>query len=306
MRSSTTTAAGPRDLGQTGAVTQAEANRLAKQFVDLLTLHRVEAEPARPPVALPPPEPDVAEVHDRHHEAATDGLRFFQRRRRAAARARADQAAGEELDATRARRAREQAEHQADLDVWWQALVGNDPDVVLSVLATALQDAAAPAAPLGVQGSEATLVVLVPPESVVPDQVPEMSGTGGLTLRELSLGERSDLYAKVVMGHGLATVRRAMAVAPGLRSARVVAMRRSRPDLYGRPRLDCVLAGRWTRHSLDRARWDTTDARTVAEDTAAELLFDFRAGRSLQPLDLMAQPDVRRLVDVVDADHLTG
>jgi len=307
MRSSTTTAAQPRGPGTAGAVTQAEANRLAKRFLDLLTAHRADVQPALRPVAPPPPEPDVAEVHDRHRATATAGLRAHRRWARAAAQVLAERAADDEIAATRAQRALEHTAHQAELDTWWQALTRNDPDVVLAALAAAFGDGdEVTAAPLGVQGSEATLVVLVPPESVIPDGMPELDAAGRPSLRELPMGERSGLYATVVMSRALATVRQAMAAAPGLRSARVMALRTSRPDLAGRPRLDCVLAGRWTRHALDRARWDTADARTVAEDAAAELLYDLRPGRSLRPHDLRAQRDMSGLADVVVIEGLLG
>lgn len=95
-------------------------------------------------------------------------------------------------------------------------------------------------------------------------------------------------------------------MAPGLQSARVVALRPAGKDAYGRPRLDCVLAGQWRRAAFEGVRWQTADAATVAQDTAAELLVDLRRGNEMVPLDLSDQPAIRALVEVVDIDDLTG
>jgi hypothetical protein len=35
-------------------------------------------------------------------------------------------------------------------------------------------------------------------------------------------------------------------VAPGINAARLVALRADGPDAYGNPRLECLVAGRWT------------------------------------------------------------
>jgi hypothetical protein len=108
------------------------------------------------------------------------------------------------------------------------------------------------------------------------------------------------------MGHVVVTVKEALAVAPGLQSVRVVALRSGGTDAYGRPRLDCVLAGRWTRAAFDGVQWQTADASRVAEDTASELLVDLKGGTELQPIDLTDQPGIRALLDVVDVEELTA
>ncbi|MGY1777071.1 DUF4236 domain-containing protein [Geodermatophilus sp. SYSU D00804] len=287
------------------AAKEEEARRLAAMFAELLSVHRAEFDRTRHPVAPPAPEPDVDAVRARHREAATAGLGLFQRAAKEAARRQADVAAEAEIAALRQEAQRQQADLQARLDEWWWALSTNDPDTVIAALAEAFEDNEAAAAPLGVDGDEVALVVLAPPETVVPERMPATTQAGNLSLRKLPKGERAQLYTEAVMGHVLVTLKEALAVAPAIRSARVVALRAAGTDAYGRPRLDCLLAGHWTRAALTGVQWSTADASTIARDTAAELLVDVKA-KELRPLDLTGQPGLQALLDVVDVDELTA
>jgi hypothetical protein len=65
-------------------------------------------------------------------------------------------------------------------------LAGNDPDTVLATLAEAFEDNEAPAAAVGIDGAELMLIVLVPDEGTVPEQMPATTQTGNLKLRKLA------------------------------------------------------------------------------------------------------------------------
>lgn len=283
-----------------------EANRLAALFQELLAIHREDFPPVQRPIAPPPPEPDERAIRKRHVQAATARIGLFQRSAMKAARAEAERAAAQEIDALRQEGARHQADYQAALDAWWRDLLANDPGTVVAALAEAFEDNEAAAAPLGVEGAEVALVVLAPPESVVPERMPGRTAAGNLSLRKLAKGERSSLYTQTVMAHVLVTIKEAFSVAPGLDAARVIALRNGGPDAYGRPRLECVLAGQWTRVAFQGVQWHSADAGTVAQDTAKELLVKLRGGKELQPLDLSDQPEIRSLLRVVDTDELTA
>ena len=287
------------------AAKEEEAGRLAAMFAELLAVHRAEFERTRHPVAPPPPEPDAEGIRARHREAATAGLGMFQRAAKEAARQQADVAAEAEIAALRQQAQREQADLQARLDDWWWSLSTNDPDTVIAALAEAFEDNEAAAAPMGVDGDEVALVVLAPSETVVPERMPATTQAGNLSLRKLPKGERAQLYTEAVLGHVLVTIKEALAVAPAIRSVRVVALRAAGTDAYGRPRLECLLAGRWTRAALTGVQWATADASTIARDTADELLLDVKA-KELRPLDLTGQPALQALVAVVDTDELTA
>jgi hypothetical protein len=287
-----------------GAAKVEEAQRLAGVSQQLLDIHREPFEPARPPVAPPPPTPDEAGIRARHCEAALAGISIFRRAERKSAQAAAEQAADAELQHLRAEGRRMQAEYQAELDAWWAALLGNEPGTVLGALAAAFEDNEATAAPVGVDGDEASIVVLVPGEGIVPERLPGTTASGNLSLRKLPKGERASYYTLAVMGHGMVTVKEAFAVAPGLEHVRLVALRTAGMDAYGRARLECLLAGRWSRQALRGVAWGSADAGTVAEDTASELVVTLRGGKELQPLDLDAHPEIRALLGVVDVAEL--
>jgi hypothetical protein len=283
-----------------------EAQRLAAALQEILNVHRTEFPPAVRPVAPPPPVPDARAVHRRHEREALAGIGLLQRAARAEAKEQAARAAEAELAAARRQAAEQQSQVQAQLDRRWQQLRANDPEVVLATLAEAFEDNEAPAAPVAVDGAELDLVVLAPPYEVVPERMPGRTQAGNLTLRKLPKGERSALYGLLVFGHLLVTMREAFAVAPGITAIRSVMLRHRGPDAYGRPRLECLLAGRFLRSAFDGVRWQDASAGTIVEDTATELLVNLRRGIELQPINLSQEPEIQKVIDLVDHDELLG
>jgi hypothetical protein len=281
-----------------------EAQRLAAAFREILNVHRTQFPPAVAPVAPAPPLPDARAVRRRHERDAVAGIGFLQRAARAQAKERAARAAEAELAAARQQAIEQQAEVQRQLNRRWQQLCDNDPEVVLATLAEAFEDNEAPAAPVAVDGAELDLVVLAPPDEVVPERMPDRTQAGNLTLRKLPKGERSALYALLVFGHLLVTMREAFAVAPGIAAIRSVLLRHGDPDAYGRPRLECLVAGRFVRSAFDGVRWHDADASRIVEDTATELLVNLRRGTQLQPINLSKEPEIQKVIDLVDFDEL--
>jgi hypothetical protein len=178
--------------------------------------------------------------------------------------------------------------------------------VVLATLAEASEDNEAPAAPVAVEGAELALVVLAPPYEVVPERMPGRTQAGNLTLRKLPKGERSALYGLLVFGHLLVTMREAFAMAPGILAIRSVLLRHAGADAYGKPRLECILAGRFLRSAFDGVRWQDADAGRIVEDTATELLVNLRRGTELQPINLSQEPEIQKVIDLVDFEELLG
>ena len=197
----------------------------------------------------------------------------------------------------------EQAYAQQELDTQWARLTGNDPDTVLATLAEAFEDNEAPAAPVGIDGTELSLIVLVPGEDAVPERLPATTQAGNLTLRKLPKAERSALYLLLIAGHVLVTLREAFAVAPDVEAARVIAVRRSGPDIYGRPVLDCMVAGRWTRTAFNGVRWADGDAGNILAGTATELVLNRKRGQIL-PVDLSTESEIRDLLSSMDTTDL--
>ena len=136
--------------------------RLAALFQEITSLHRHDFPPVERPVAPMPELPDPAAVNKTHEKNALRGVGMFDRARRAAARQYAAQAAQAELNDRWRQAQAEQAQAQQELDRQWARLAGNDPDTVLATLAEAFEDNEAPAAPVGIDGTELSLILLVP------------------------------------------------------------------------------------------------------------------------------------------------
>ena len=276
-----------------------EAQRLAGIFQEIISLHRHDFPPVEQPVAPMPDLPDPNAVREWHEKNALRGVGMFDRARRGAARQYAAQAAQAELNDRWRQAQAEQAHAQQELDTQWARLTGNDPDTVLATLAEAFEDNEASAAPVGIDGTELSLIVLVPDENAVPERLPATTQAGNLTLRKLPKAERSALYLLFIAGHVLVTLREAFAVAPGIEAARVIAVRRSGPDIYGRPVLDCMVAGRWTRTAFNGVRWADADAGNILAGTATELVLNQKRGQIL-PIDLSTEPEIRDLLSTMD------
>jgi hypothetical protein len=282
-----------------------EAQRLAAIFREILNVHRHEFPPAQRPLAPPPVAPDEGKIRAQHERAALQGIGVFKRAERAAARRRAAGAAAAEFVALRQQAEMDAAQAQAALDQQRQQLVANDPDTVIAQLAGAFEDNEAPSAPISVAGDEASLVVLVPAETAVPERMPGTTQAGNLTLRKLPKAERASLYVLLVAGHVLVTLREAFAVAPGINAARVIVLRNGGTDAYGKIRLECIMAGRWTRPSFNGVRWQEADAGTILQDTASELVANIRRSQLL-PIDLSREPEIATVLAGIDTAELQG
>jgi hypothetical protein len=163
-----------------------EIRQLLDTFKAILTLHRADFPPAQRPMAPQPPPVDVSAVAAKHYEGALAVIGRFNRSARAAAKSAAEHEARVDVDAVEAARWREHDTYQEELDMLWGRLVKDDPDIVLGTLAEAFEDNEAAAAPVGVTDSEASVVVLVPSTSAVPERIPTMTAAGNVSLRNLT------------------------------------------------------------------------------------------------------------------------
>lgn len=249
------------------------AGRLQPALDQLRNLHRREFPPARAPEAPPPPEVNAASVVVRHRKRALTGLGPFQRTLRRQALADARTAADHEIRQLEIERHHLYRHLQQRLDRGWQRLLHNEPSAVLSALTEAFDDHEAPAAAVGVIGAEVSLVTAVP-------------GVGAL---------RGCHRATAIASHVLLTVRETFAVAPGLRSARVVALQHA----GGPPRVAPTLAARLERARLSGVPWHRANALEILRESASELL---TGTATLAPLDLVGEPHLAAFLATVRAD----
>lgn len=284
-----------------------EAQTIAAGLQVLDDLHRHPVEAVSAPVAAEEPPVDGATIRDRHARAAVAGLGFWKRSQRRAALESASRAADAEIAQAEAERDRRRVAAQAELDERWRDLLANDADVVLATLVEAFEDNEMHAAPVSVDGSEASVAVFVPGEDIVPERKPATTAAGNVSLAKMTQTERAGVYRVAVCGHLLAVVREAFAVAPGLESARVAAVRVSPVDVYGRTHLDCLMAVTLTRAALDGVDWYSASSPDVVQQAGTHLAVNV-SGRAqrLAPIDLAAEPDLAALIAAVEIDPAGG
>jgi hypothetical protein len=282
-----------------------QARALLNALDAILNLHREEFPPAQRPVAPAPPAVDASMFRGPYVKQAKASTSVFARLDRKAALAEAERQAQADASALAAKYAEEQAAWQTTLDQEWTALNANEPDEVLTTLADAFEDNEAAAAAVGVEGAEVTLVVLVPPVSAIPERQPTTTAAGNLSLKKLTKRETCDFYKLLVCGHALVTVKEAFAVAPGLTSARAVAVRATSPDAYGKVRPEVVLAARFERERLAGIQWSQANATQVVNDASTERIFIQKgATQELIPVDLSKEPQLAEVVGAVDFEEL--
>lgn len=290
---------------QANADKAAEAQRLEAAFAALLSLHRETFPVAQRGRVAPPPEPPSKQLRSLYRAEARTGSSVFDRGRRRQALALADQRAAAAVTEARTEIARQAAAQQTRLDTHWSDLLACAPDAVLMALAQAFEDNEAAASAVGIEDKEVSLVVIVPPISHVPERKPAVTKAGNLSLKKLTKTETADLYKQLVFGHLLVTLREAFAVAPGLESARVVAVRPSDPDAHGRSSPEVLAAVSCARSSLAGVLWEQADAVQVVNDCCTEtILVQKGVTRALQPVPLAAEPELRALLDAVDVGEL--
>ncbi len=177
----------------------------------------------------------------------------------------------------------------------------------MGTLAEAFEDNEAAAAPIGVVGSEASVVVVVPPTSAVPERLPATTAAGNLSLKKMTKRQHADIYKLLVCGYVLATVKEAFAVAPGLTHVRVVALRRAETDAYGKARIEALLAARFSRDALFGVQWATVDAAVIVNDVSTDRIARLSGpNKEFSAIDLAGEPDLAAVIAAVDLTELAG
>jgi hypothetical protein len=170
----------------------------------------------------------------------------------------------------------------------------------LAVLSHAFQNGSVHAVPLGVWDAAVQLALLVPDLAVLPERHPTTTAAGNLSLKKFTKGEMADLYKQLVAGLVLKTAKEALAVAPGVTDIRIVALRSTPADAYGKVRPEAILATRIARPALNGVQWTKADALTILDQTSSELVTRIAGPtKAFAPLDLKTEPEIAHLIDVV-------
>jgi hypothetical protein len=253
-------------------------------------------------VAYPSP-PDHAAILRRRMNDALARVSIFRRSTRKAAEAAAVLATRMECDELNAAGQAQYVAVQQEVDQLWQRLATNDSDVVMAVLSRTFQNSGAHAAPLGVWETEAQLALLAPDVAALPDRRPTTTAAGNLSLKKLTKGEMVDLYKQLVAGLVLTTAKESFAVAPGMTEVRIVALRSTPADAYGKVRPEAILAARVSQAALKGVQWTKADALTILDGISSELVTRVMGpSKAFAPLDLKMEPEIARLVDVMTSN----
>jgi hypothetical protein len=277
-----------------------QAQALASAMQGIRSLHHREFPLVQRLVVPYPPRPDHAAILQRRMNDALAGVSVFRRSTRKAAQAAAVLATRMECSELEAAGHAQYVAVQQEIDRLWQRLTANDSAVVLALLSHVFQNSSFHAAPLGVWDAQAQVALLAPDLAALPDRYPTTTAAGNLSLKKLTKGEMADLYKQLLAGLVLATAKEAFAVAPGVTDIRIVVLRHTPTDAYGKIRPEAILAARVARAALTGVQWTNADALTILNQTSSELVTRVTGpSKALAPLDLKTEPDIARLIDVV-------
>lgn len=277
-----------------------EFMHLREQLLSIIEIHRVEFPQVQKPILEKPPRPALALFEKQRKKELLAKIPFLSFSRRKEAKKRAHEMALEDVRKDEERRRLEYESAQREVDAQWARLMANDPETVIAMVDQALEDNKAPAAPVNVEGSSLSVVVLVAGIDDVPEKKPDFTPSDKATVKKMTKLERSDMYLTLVCGHLLATIRESLAVAPVVSDVKAVVVRQSNPDVYGNPRLEVLLTGRYERSNLERVRWQEALPSDIVQEASSELSWSLKGRpRQLQPLDLDEEPELKTFVDVL-------
>ena len=146
--------------------------------------------------------------------------------------------------------------------------------------------------------------LLAPDLAALPERHPTTTAAGNLSLKKFTKGEMADLYKQLVAGLVLATAKEAFALAPRVTDIRIVALRNTPADAYGKVRPEAILAARVARAALNGVQWTTADALTILDGISTELVTRIAGpSKAFAPLDLRMEPEIARLIDDITSGN---
>ncbi|WP_274562371.1 DUF4236 domain-containing protein [Streptomyces spiramyceticus] len=279
-----------------------EYDAVARAEAELVSVHLEEFQPAVAPVVPAPMPVDEKALRRTLRQQAREGISWWKFSARSLARKQADERLPAAIQEETARRADEQAATQTTADIEWALLASGDPHTVIAALEAAFEDNASPAAAVDCTGASATVVITIPPPSMVPERKQATTPSGAPTLHKRTKTERNDLYIQSLASTVLATVKEALAVAPSLKEVAILVVRQdpaaARPEDY----LAAIYAGRFTRDRLAARNWQQVDP--VAELLLAPSSMLHRRGQAgeVTPLNLTAEPELAAVVQQLRAN----
>lgn len=274
-----------------------QAHELGTVLDSIGTVHRQTFEPVQRPLAPEPVLPGFPKILRAAEKNELASTRITARSARRQAKQHARNVAERHAMKLLTEAEGLKSGYQTQLDLAWQKLLDNDTDTVLEVLDEAFQDNDAPAAAVGVDGSDVSVVVLAPPSQAIPERYPTTTAAGNLSIKKMTKSMRSDYYKLLVCGHVVVTALETFAVAPGAKSTTLVVVRRREDGAVNGNDVEPILATKILRSSLGRLSLSTMDAAEVINQVGLNTLTKTKGtAKELQPIDLHSEPDLQDLL----------
>ena len=295
------TLAGGGHLAPAAGATSRKADEWAgvRTYLDgLLSAHTAPVRRAQRPTVPTPARVTRRDVRRDLRRDADSGASWWHLPARFEARADVDRRLDAEVARRRTAADERAAAEQAEADAWWDRLVANDPDTVMTHLDRALAEHGMPATVTAVEGDRAHLVVpVLTVEKLIGPREPTSTDDGSLSLRRITKARRHELYEGAVTSAMIAVAAETFALAPAILAVELAVVA---PAHLGGPAV-LLLAELPQEVILP----DGAD-RPVADDLVAEAAADRvtlvrdKGGRvgALRPLE--GDPDVRALLDALD------
>jgi hypothetical protein len=286
-------------LTQTQANKQAEAEAIEARIKELTQAHKVEFALAESPIAERDEVRSVRSLYGSQKKIELAGLGFFKFAERKEARLRAQAKA----DAAHAKLVAEedvaQASRQTLLDEDWKLLLNNDAETVMATLTDAFGDNEAKAAVIGVEGAKASVLVLAPDLSVLPERDWSITTAGNLSVKKMTARDRNNYYFDLVFSQLVATLNEGFAVAPGLDHISLVLVRNKANEKLGKVSLECLGFGTSSRGGLAKALVEPTPFSVLMNATD----FwdnDIDDNLKMKAMNLKNQPEIAALLEQVE------
>ena len=208
-----------------------EALRSADQLASLMAVQRDRFAPAvRPQVPDPLPPDRVAMQKAFWESLGTARPSFWQRQKLRQTRVQVAELVAVEATEMHQTALGVAAADRARVDAWWAGLLDGDQATITAALTAAFADNVAPVAVLHAAGDQARLLLLLPDLDALGPKQGHVTPSGRLSSRNWPKADLHEAYASLLGAHLLATARETWAVAPSIRHANVIGLRRATPD----------------------------------------------------------------------------
>lgn len=279
----------------TQANKQAEAQAIEARIKSLTEAHKQIFSVATRAIAGRQATPEVRTLHAGFLKDDLRGIGLFRFAERKAIKAHALIKAEAEKARLEKIQDRLQASAQKVLDAEWELLQNNDPNTVMATLTDAFGDNEAKAAVLEVKGKVASVMVVAPDLSVLPERDWSFTSAGNLSVKKMTARDRDGYYFDLVFSQLVATLNEAFAVAPSIDEINLLLVRNKVHQKLGNVELECLGFGSANRKRMAKALenpfpFGILQAATDYWENAID------GNLKLKAIDLKEEPAIRKLL----------